>query len=182
VDPAGATARKRKQACIALGSNVGDRDAHIAAAISALRRTPEIEVVALSRIYETDPVGPPQAPYLNAVARLAIDFEADELLARMQEIELERGRRRSAERNGPRTLDLDLLLFDDECIDRPGLVVPHPRLHERAFVLEPLRDVAPDWRHPLLGITIEDLAFRVRDPAAVRLREGAADEASNNIL
>jgi len=168
------------QACIALGSNVGDRDAHIAAAISALRRTADTEVLAVSRIYETDPIGPPpQGPYFNAAVRVSTGLSPVELLARLQEIERERGRRRSAGRNTPRTLDLDLLLFGDECIDRPGLVVPHPRMHERAFVLEPLRDVAPEWRHPVFGTSIEDLANRRRDPGAVRLREGLRGEGAN---
>jgi len=164
--------RNRTQACIALGSNLGDRDAHLAAGISALRRTPDTDVIGVSGIYETDPIGPPpQRPYLNAVVRVATGLRPEVLLAHLHAIESERGRRRTGERDRPRTLDLDLLLFGEERIDRPDLVVPHPRLHERAFVLEPLREVAPDWRHPVLGAEIEALARRLRDPKAVRRRE-----------
>jgi 2-amino-4-hydroxy-6-hydroxymethyldihydropteridine diphosphokinase len=156
-------------ACVALGSNLGDRAAHIAAAMAALRREPGIEVVAVSAVYETDPVGPrPQGPYLNAAVRVKTALPPSELLDRLLRIEASEGRRRSRERCAPRTLDLDLLLYGDEQVDEPGLVIPHPRLHERAFVLEPLCDVAPEWVHPILGANVEDLARRVRDPAAVR--------------
>ena len=166
-------------ACIALGSNLGDRAAHIAAAITALRREPGIEVVAVSAIYETDPVGPrPQGPYLNAAVRVETALRPSELLDRLLRIEASEGRRRSRESCAPRTLDLDLLLYGDRRVDEPGLVVPHPRLHERAFVLEPLCDVAPEWLHPIFGKSVEDLARRVRDPAAVRRPRGGAPKNS----
>lgn len=180
VDPASSPVRGRTPACIALGSNLGDRDAHLCAAILALRHTVDTEVVAVSKIYETDPVGPPpQGPYLNAVVCISTGLTPEALLDRLQQIESERGRRRSAERNNPRTLDLDLLLFGDARIDLPGLIVPHPRLHERAFVLEPLRDVAANWRHPVLGEAIEVLARRARDRVRVRRLEGSWDTGSD---
>ena len=171
MDPAPAPRSRPVSACIALGSNLGDREAYLAAAIAALRREPGIEVVAVSSLYETDPVGPPpQGPYLNAAVRVNTELAPRGLLDCLLQIEAAAGRRRNRERYAPRTLDLDLLLYGDERIDEPGLVVPHPRLHERTFVLEPLRDVAADRVHPVLQETIENLARRVRDPAAVRRR------------
>jgi len=150
-------------AYIALGSNLGRRRAHLVAALAALRESPGVEVVAFSPLFETAPVGPPlQGPYLNAAARLETSLDAGTLLARLHEIEASRGRVRGPERNSARSLDLDLLLFGGLKQDEPGLTIPHPRLHERAFVLEPLRRIAADVVHPVLGETIEALAARVR--------------------
>lgn len=157
-------------AYVGLGSNLGDRRRHLECAARALRDTPGIEEAVLSPVYETDPVGPPQPPYLNAVARVRTTLGPRQLLDRLLAIEREHGRERGATRNAPRPLDLDLLLYGDCCVRSPGLEIPHPRLHERGFVLEPLRDLAAGLRHPTLGETIEDLALRVRDPAAVRRR------------
>lgn len=158
-------------AYVALGSNLGDRDAHLAAALAALRATPGVQVVAVSAIYETDPVGPPpQGAYLNAAAELRTTLDAPELLEQLQRIEAAAGRTRGPERDAPRTLDLDLLFFGAWKIEAPGLSVPHPRLHERAFVLEPLCEIAADLVHPVLNHSVEDLARRVRDPEAVRRR------------
>jgi 2-amino-4-hydroxy-6-hydroxymethyldihydropteridine diphosphokinase len=154
---------------VGLGSNLGDRQAHLSAALEALRATDGIEVVALSPIYETDPVGPPpQSPYLNAAAQLKTALVPSALLRRLLEIEASRGRLRTSVRNASRTLDLDLLLYGDRQVAEPGLDVPHPRLAERPFVLEPLCDLAADFVHPVLQETIEQLARRVRAPAAVR--------------
>jgi 2-amino-4-hydroxy-6-hydroxymethyldihydropteridine diphosphokinase len=155
-------------AYVALGSNLGDREAHLRDALAALRARPEIELVAVSRVYQTAPVGPPpQGPYLNAVARLRTTLSPRALLGRLLEIEAARGRKREGERWSARSLDLDLLFYDSLTLDEPGLRIPHPRLHERSFVLEPLRDVAPGLVHPRLGKTVEELARSVRDPAAV---------------
>jgi 2-amino-4-hydroxy-6-hydroxymethyldihydropteridine diphosphokinase len=163
--------------CVSLGSNLGDRAARLAAGAAALRATPGISGVALSSVYETDPVGPrPQGPYLNAAARFETSLAADALLSRLLAIEAEQARRRTRERFGPRTLDLDLLLFGDRRIQEPGLVVPHPRLHRRAFVLEPLSEIAGAWVHPVLGETIAVLAERVREPTAVRRLPGQVSE------
>jgi 2-amino-4-hydroxy-6-hydroxymethyldihydropteridine diphosphokinase len=159
-------------AYVALGSNLGSREGFLCGAVAALRATAGIRDVAVSPVYETDPVGPgEQGAYLNAVARLRTTLSAEQLLARLLAIESRAGRRRGALRNAPRTLDLDLLLFGEGVIESPALSVPHPRLADRGFVLEPLRALAPELVHPLLHETIDRLARRVRDPAAVRRRD-----------
>jgi len=129
---------------IGLGSNQCDRDAHIRGALRGLAEAGDIQVVACSRLHETDPVGgPPGQPrYLNAVAELATELSPQELLARMLEIERRHGRQRTVP-NAPRTLDLDLLLYRDLEIDEPGLHVPHPRMWDRPFVMEPLAEICP---------------------------------------
>ncbi len=151
-------------AFIALGSNLGERRAHFASALAALRDSAGVEVTAVSPLFETAPVGPPpQGRYLNAAARLETTLSAPVLLARLHAIEASQGRVRAAEPNSARTLDLDLLLFADTKLDVPGLTVPHRGLHERAFVLEPLRCIAAGVVHPVLGETIERLASRTRE-------------------
>jgi 2-amino-4-hydroxy-6-hydroxymethyldihydropteridine diphosphokinase len=132
------------RAYVALGSNLGDRLAHLQLAVDSLARVPGVEVRAVSRVYETAPVGgPPQDPYLNAVVAIDTDLEPYELLHRGQQIE-ELAVRERSERWGPRTLDVDLLLVGDARVDDDDLTIPHPRMWERGFVLAPLRDVAPD--------------------------------------
>ena len=131
-------------AYVALGSNLGDRRAHLDAALAALDALPGTRLDAVSAIYETAPVGPPgQQDYLNAVARLATRLVPLSLLDALLSVEQSRGRIR-AERWGPRTLDLDLLIHGDAVLAEPRLTLPHPRVHERAFVLVPLADLAPD--------------------------------------
>lgn len=145
---------------IALGSNLGDRRAHIEAAVSALCRREGVEVVRVSTLTETEPVGPPgQGPYLNGAATLSTPLGARELVGLLLRIEREVGRDRSEDsvRWGPRVIDLDLLLYEDQVIDEPGLTLPHPRLHERDFVLVPLAEIAPSARHPVLGATASEL-------------------------
>ena len=154
---------------VALGSNLGDRAAHLARAVEAMGRLPGTRVVALSPVFETDPVGPgPQGPHLNAVARLHSALSPRAILEGLQAIEAAAGRTRGGGRWGARTLDLDLLLHGARIIAEPDLQVPHPRLAERAFVLEPLAALAPTLRHPVLGPCMATLARRVRDPQAVR--------------
>jgi 2-amino-4-hydroxy-6-hydroxymethyldihydropteridine diphosphokinase len=158
-----------ERAFVALGSNLGDREALLAFAVRELGASEGVRVEALSPIYETDPVGPlPQPPYLNAVAALRTALAPRALLALLLAIEARAGRVRSGLRGEARPLDLDLLLHGASVIREPDLMVPHPRLHERAFALEPLCDLAPELVHPVLGETIERLARRVRDPARVR--------------
>lgn len=143
---------------VALGSNLGDRSATMRDALRALDGTAGVRLGQVSEIRQTSPVGGPagQDDYLNAVARAATSMMPDDLLDAIQEIE-NRFERVRLERWGPRTLDLDLLLYDDAVIDTERLVVPHPRMHERRFVLEPLCEIAPDVVHPLLRRTAREL-------------------------
>jgi len=130
-------------AYVALGSNLGDRLAHLQLAVDAFAAAADVYLEAVSRVYETTPVGgPPQNPYLNAVVALRTNLDPHGLLARCQQIEASAARER-AQRWGPRTLDVDILLVDDWHLDSPDLTVPHPRMFQRGFVLAPLRDVAP---------------------------------------
>jgi len=166
----------RRDAYVSIGTNLGDRAAQLRRAVRGVAALPETRVVGLSPIYETDPLGPPpQGPYLNAALHVETALAPRALLDGLLAIERAAGRERGA-RNAARTLDLDLLLYGDQVIDEPGLAVPHPRLAERAFVLEPLAAIAPRVRHPTLGATIVDLAGRVRDPAAVRRWAGDTTE------
>jgi 2-amino-4-hydroxy-6-hydroxymethyldihydropteridine diphosphokinase len=132
------------RAFVGLGANLGDRERTVRAAIDTLGAEERIEVVAVSSLRETEPVGVgEQPPFLNGAVALETTLGARELLGRLLAVEQHFGRVRVSGEHGPRTLDLDLLLYGDEVIDEPGLTVPHPRLHERRFVLEPLAELAP---------------------------------------
>lgn len=146
-------------AALALGSNLGDRRAHIEHAFQALDSLPGTRVTARSSVIETEPLGPAgQQNYLNAAALVQTSLPARVLLDAMLVIESSRGRvRPDAVRWGPRTLDLDLLLYADDRIDEPGLVIPHPRLAERLFVLIPLAEIAPAVAVPGRARTVSDL-------------------------
>lgn len=135
---------------IAIGSNLGDKASTIFSAVGAIDELDSTAVVRLSTLVETDPVGPgDQDTYLNAAAHLRTALGARELLGALLRIESDHGRDRAAEaRWGPRTLDLDILVYADHSIDEDGLTIPHPRLHERAFVLVPLVEIAPDLTIP----------------------------------
>ena len=156
------------RAALALGSNQGDRLAVLQGAVDALARTDGVDIDAVSGVFETDPVGGPQQPdFLNAVVVVVTSLSARQLLARAHEIEQEFGRVR-AERWGPRTLDVDLVVVGDEIVDEPDLVVPHPRAAQRAFVLVPWLDADPDATLPRRG-PVADL-LRDLDATGVRAR------------
>lgn len=151
----------RVTAYIGVGSNLGDREATIRAAIARLGAHPGIRIMQCSALIETEPMGPPQPNYLNGALAVETILDPPSLLSELLRVERELGRVRDlAVRMGPRTLDLDLLLYGDLVIDEPGLAVPHPRMPERAFVLIPLAEIAPNAVNPRCGRTVASL---VRD-------------------
>jgi 2-amino-4-hydroxy-6-hydroxymethyldihydropteridine diphosphokinase len=148
------------RAAFGLGSNLGDRQAHLDAAVSGLRAAGEVLLV--SAFHDTEPLGgPPQPRYLNAAVVVATERTPRELLTLAHDLERRAGRERSV-RWGPRTLDVDLLLYGGLAVRGPDLVVPHPRLHERLFVLEPLAEIALDWPVPGFGRTVGELLADLR--------------------
>jgi 2-amino-4-hydroxy-6-hydroxymethyldihydropteridine diphosphokinase len=150
---------------LALGSNLGDRERNIAVALRRL--APLAQVQAVSSLYETDPVPEGQPPYLNAACRVTTGLQPKALLRHIKEVERELGRR-GGERWGPRPIDIDLLLYGDLTIDEDSLRLPHEGLAERAFVLVPLAEIAPDVRHPALHRSVRELA-EATDRSGVRL-------------
>lgn len=159
-------------AYIGIGSNLGDRRNHCAAAVAALRKVPGVRVTRVSTWRETAPVGPvPQGAFVNGVAQVATTLDAPRLLAACLSIERALGRRRG-ERWGPREIDLDLLLFDDAVVDAPDLTVPHPEMTRRRFVLEPLAEIAPNAVHPVTGRTAAEMLAALDTSA--RSREAAS--------
>ncbi|KGF73517.1 2-amino-4-hydroxy-6-hydroxymethyldihydropteridine pyrophosphokinase [Neosynechococcus sphagnicola sy1] len=144
------------QAAIALGSNLGDSLQILEAALTTLATTPGVALLGRSPWYRTRPLGPPQPDYLNGCATLTVQMTPPQLLTTLLEIETQFGRERQ-QHWGARTLDLDLLLFDDLILRTPELQIPHPRMNDRAFVLVPLATIAPDWVEPISGQAIAHL-------------------------
>ncbi len=131
-------------AYVGLGANLGDREATLRRAVELLASTPGVELLAVSATRQTEPVGyADQPPFVNAAAAVDTSLTPHELLAALLDVERSLGRTREGPRFGPRTIDLDVLLYDDLELDEPGLTIPHPRLHERRFALEPLHDLDP---------------------------------------
>lgn len=161
----------RETVFIGFGSNLGNRVDFCDRAVTLLSLLPHSQLVAVSSLYETEPVADAGAPgegwFLNGVVQLETDVKPESLLAVCREIERSLGRD-TEHRSGPRTLDLDILLYGDQVFEGPGLTVPHPRLHLRRFVLEPLSELAPTLVHPVLKQTLSHLLAQLTDNHRVR--------------
>jgi len=156
----------RELVYLSLGSNVGDRAGNLNAAIERLRVFGE--VVAVSAFYETEPVEFTAQPwFVNCAVALNTEKTPRELLAGILDIEQKLGRRRE-QKKGPRIIDIDILLYGDAIVEASGLTIPHPAMHERRFVLEPLAEIAPDVRHPVFNRTIKELRDALPPGQAVR--------------
>jgi len=153
---------------LSLGSNVGDRAANLNSAVAGLRALGE--VVAVSSFYETEPVGFTAQPwFLNCAVKLDTEKMPKQLLAGILDIEQQMGRRRvRGQKKGPRSIDIDIVLFGNSIVETKGLTIPHPAMHERRFVLEPLAEIAPDVRHPVFKRTIRELRDALPAGQAVR--------------
>jgi 2-amino-4-hydroxy-6-hydroxymethyldihydropteridine diphosphokinase len=154
---------------VGLGSNEGDREGYLVAALEAFSRIDAVAVLRCSSLFDSAPVGPPQPRYLNAVVELECGLPPLRLLTILQRIEQDLGRRREGVRWGPRPIDLDILLWDGEVVAEPNLQVPHLELHKRRFALEPLVELAPDMKHPVLGVTVRELLTRLAPQDVRRL-------------
>ena len=159
------TARLESLAAIAHGSNIGNSLATLRSALSTLNQTPGIKVKAISSWYQTAPIGPPQPNIINGCALLETTLTPQDLLSVLLDIEKKFGRERH-ERWGARTLDLDLLLFNDVVLDTKTLQIPHPRMTQRGFVMIPLAEIASNWIEPLCGRAISQLVKTI-DPTGV---------------
>ncbi|HEX9022882.1 MAG TPA: 2-amino-4-hydroxy-6-hydroxymethyldihydropteridine diphosphokinase [Geobacteraceae bacterium] len=143
---------------ISLGSNQGDRDLNLLRAVAEIGKLPATRITALSSFYDTEPVGlAEQENFLNAVLKLETSLTPQALLAELQRIETAVFRRKRTVRWGPRPIDLDVLFFGDLVLDGEELTIPHPRLHERGFVLVPMAEIAPEFIHPLLRSSVAEL-------------------------
>jgi len=154
---------------IALGSNIGDREGNILRSVAEIAKISGSRVTALSSFYDTEPVGMGETNnFFNAVLRLESCLLPKELLTELMRIETDTFGRKRFNGVEPRSIDLDILFYGEEEINNPpGLVIPHPRLQERRFVLEPLAEIAPDFRHPVLGKTVNELLAGLQDTSKV---------------
>jgi 2-amino-4-hydroxy-6-hydroxymethyldihydropteridine diphosphokinase len=152
---------------VGLGSNEGDRERHLVRALEALSRIDAVAVLRCSSLFDSAAVGPSQPRFLNAVVALDCGLPPQRLLTILQRIEYDLGRRRDGTRWGARCIDLDILLWEGEVIADANLQVPHLELHKRRFALEPLVELSPDVRHPVLGTSVKELLYRL-DPQDVR--------------
>ncbi len=167
-----------ERAYIGIGSNVGDRVGHCQQATQAISRLPGVAQVRASSLYETGPVPPASGGwFVNGVVSVETTVPPEALLQGLLRIERVMGRAPSRVPGEDRSIDLDLLLVGSLVMQRPGLLLPHPRLHQRRFVLVPLCELAPDLRHPLLGSTMRELLDRLDDTSVVRLLVRAGDPA-----
>lgn len=154
-------------AYLSLGSNIGDRRGSLAEVVRLLSRD-DLTILRVSSMYETEPQEFADQPwFLNTVIEVDTSLSPRDLLSRCLEAEISLGRRRTTPK-GPRTIDIDIVLYDDLVIDSPGLSIPHPRMAERRFVLEPLSELAPTLRHPVLGKAIQELLTATLDQKVAR--------------
>lgn len=159
---------------LSLGSNVGDREAQLRGAIARL--APLGRVLASSSFYETEPVEFTSQPwFLNSAVAIETSLEPQSLMTALLAIEREMGRQRT-ERKGPRTMDIDILLYGEAIVQDPDLAIPHPAMHQRRFVLEPLAEIAPDAKHPILKNTIRELLDALPEGQTVRRLPKADDQ------
>ena len=155
-------------AYVGLGSNLGDRAGNIRRALDMLDRSDDLSVLAISSLYETEPEGyEDQNWFVNAAAQIKAALSPGELLELFKEIERTIGRKESV-RWGPREIDLDLLFYDQLCFESPDVTIPHPRMHQRKFVLAPLAEIAAEVLHPILGKTVETLLAELQTSKSVR--------------
>ena len=155
---------------IGLGSNLGDRKANLREAEERLRELPTTRVVKASSLYESEPHGNAKTWFINSVLELETELEPEELLKRTRAIETTMGRKRvKGKRWGSRIIDIDLLLMDNQTVNKRTLKIPHPEMHKRRFVLMPLAELAPHVTHPHLGVSMSELLGGLKDPKKVQL-------------
>jgi 2-amino-4-hydroxy-6-hydroxymethyldihydropteridine diphosphokinase len=158
------------RAFIGIGSNLGDRKANFLEALDRIQKIPGTRIVKQSSLYESEPLGDAKTWFVNAVVELETESGANELLKRLKQIETAMGRKRvRGKRWGSRVIDLDILFFDNEIINKRTLKVPHPELHNRRFVLAPLSELAPQFIHPKLSVSVSELLARLKDTKKIHL-------------